>query len=67
VLERLAAANWEANDHHRAATALGALMALVGEDAARARCPPEILEGLSPWRSAIAGGQANGYQLHRAS
>jgi predicted ATPase/DNA-binding CsgD family transcriptional regulator len=62
ALERLIAAHWKSDAHRLAATALGALVDLVGNDTATSRCPVDMRDHLERWHSAIAEGRARGYR-----
>lgn len=60
ALGGLVRAHWESGAGRDAATALGALVGLVGWDRATGACPDEMLERLDRWDTAIAEGQARG-------
>jgi hypothetical protein len=62
ALERLIAAHWELGAHRDAASALGALVNLIGIDAATNRCPFEMRNQLDRWHTAMAEGRARGYR-----
>lgn len=56
--ERLVQALWESGAHRLAVVELGALVHLVGEDAARSRCPRAMLRELEHWGTTLAEGRA---------
>jgi predicted ATPase/DNA-binding CsgD family transcriptional regulator len=58
ALDGLIRSYWSAGERHRAATALGRLVALVGREAALRRCPEAMLGHLDEWSTAVAEGRA---------
>jgi predicted ATPase/DNA-binding CsgD family transcriptional regulator len=60
VTERLIHAEWSSGARRAAVVELGALTALIGEDAARSRCPDAMLKELDRWDTTITEGKARG-------
>jgi hypothetical protein len=54
----LVRAHWDSGAPQRAAAALGALVELVGYEAATARCPEDLVRQLDRWDGAVAEGMA---------
>ena len=63
ALQGLVAAHWNAGQEERAAHALGALAALVGDKGGHRDAPPDLLAKLPTWSTALAEGRARGYVI----